>query len=389
MKSGSIRTLILEKQEYYQQKIPELAAEASTELAHVNRMLANLDKKSPNYYHDRAEWRERAKQLQRDLEEYRRRSEERLFYQRIRHLVRSETNKTNDKHKPLRSLRQRFLLQCFPNMTAAVTIPSDVCLHCATSCIVKRNIARLQCIACGLTRRIITNLTGSNNQHQLPHSLAQHHAPTPTTASSSSSSKSSSNKVHSLQRHEHIRMKWLLKQLQQYRIGSRKVPKDIIFQVARRLRSVHLKSVSVVKHTITRSILKSLDKNEWTSQSSKIADVCNGTPVASFTNEQFLIVIKRLLAVQQVYIALKQDPQASEKLQRVNFPPTQFLLKQFCILEKWDDLQECFTHSKTFEVYQSQISEWRIFLPRLKQLDKEHNWDYPDHSNDLDALRLY
>lgn len=184
-------------------------------------------------------------------------------------------------------------------------------------------------------------------------------------------------------------MKWLYKQLQQYRIGSKKVPKDIIFAVARRLRSLHLKSVSVVKHTITRSILKALDKNEWTSQSSKIADVCNGTPVAAFNDVQFLIVIKRLLAVQKVYIYLKEDPNASEKLQRVNFPPSQFLLKQFCILEKWDDLQECFTHSKTFEVYQGQISEWRIFLPLLKIKDPwHHNWDYPDHRNDLDALRL-
>lgn len=398
MKSGSIRTLLAEKQEYYQQKIPEIITQLENEIVQTNNTLPQLDTKSPNYLHDKGDIMARIQELRQQLTHYKSRIEEHVFNTRVTRLLKPTQTKT-----PLRTLRQRFLLQFFPNMTPPVTVPSEVCIYCGSSCILKRNIARLTCIACGKTRKIITNLNGSSQPYVLsfPSSATAAFYNTTSTTSSSSSSSSSGSKrgaggsssggggVSSLHRHEHVRMKWLYKQLQQYRIGSKKVPKEIIFAVARRLRSLHLKSVSVVKHTITRSILKALDKNEWTSQSSKIADVCNGTPVAAFNDAQFLIVIKRLLAVQKVYIFLKEDPNASEKLQRVNFPPSQFLLKQFCILEKWDDLQECFTHSKTFEVYQGQISEWRIFLPLLKIKDPwHHNWDYADHRNDLDALRL-
>lgn len=369
MKTSSVRTLVSELQEYYQQKVPEMIGVCEVEIKSIESQLAQLDTRKINYWHDREDLRSRLSALGSQLQHLRSKTDERYFAQRVKRLLENGGD----------SIRTRFLQEFFPHLAPVEHITSDHCFECGSACVMKKNIARLTCLACGQTRRIITNLTSNvyktrytttnttNNDKQTP--------PAP--------KKTGTN---SLQRNEHVRIKWLHKQLQQYRIGSKKIPKEDIFAVARRLRSIHLKSVSVVKHTITRSILKALNKTDCVSQASKIADICNGTPVAAFNDAQYLNVMERLLAVQKVYMDFKTEK--SEKLTRVNFPPFSFLLKQFCLLEGWHDLQECFTHSKTLEVYQTQISEWRIFLPRLKANDKVHNWDYPDQRNSLEALRL-
>lgn len=361
---GNVRTLASELAEYFQQKVPELIQKKEeAEKSLESQLATSLDPKSPNYWHDRTDLQERLSALKKDLVALRSRRDERFFVQRLRQIA----SKKN--------VRERFLSEFFPALSSIQTTNGDHCMQCGSSCLLNKNIARLVCVACGCMRRIVTNLCSATSKTSYgPTSSGQVKKP----ATSSSSS---------LQRNEHVRIKWLHKQLQQYRIGSKKIPKEDIFAVARRLRSMHLKSVSVVKHTITRSILKALNKTDCVSQASKIADICNGTPVAAFNDEQYLNVFQRLLAVQKVYIDFKTEKK-SEKLTRVNFPPFQFLMKQFCILEGWHDLQECFTHSKTLEVYQTQISEWRIFLPRLKAADPGHNWDYPDQRSSLDALRL-
>lgn len=370
MKGGSnLRTLVSELQEYFQQKVPELVQTREFEIKTLESQPPTLDTKSVNYWHERAAVGERLHLLKRQLQHLKARTEERFFYQRL-----AEIKTPN-----------RFLQEFFQSLAQPELISPDHCGSCGSACTLKKNLARLVCVACGQTRRIITNLTSLQAKTSY---ASKPEKTTKKTNANNNGNTNANNSQNSLQRNEHVRIKWLHKQLQQYRIGSRKIPKDDIFAVARRLRSIHLKSVSVVKHTITRSILKALNKTDCVSQASKIADICNGTPVAAFNDVQYLNVMKRLLAVQKVYIEFKSGKEPQEKLTRVNFPPFQFLLKQFCILEGWHDLQECFTHSKTLEVYQTQISEWRVFLPRLKIADPNHNWDYPDQRSSLDALRL-
>lgn len=378
----SIRALILEKQEYFQQKVTQFVHEAKIQLDTVLENMRRVEARHPNYLHFVRMYQDQADELRRRIERAQRREEERVYFSRLHLIVRTAAAAAS---QHMRSMKDRYLLRFFGDTTKAMQLPVDACIHCGNRCLLLRPLGRLVCMQQGHLRPVVTNIASPNAiemRHEASY-MAKKHAAAAANGGQALK-REPEGPLQALYRHEHVRMKWLYKQLLQYRAGTKRIPKEVIFAVCRRLRSIHLKSPSSVKHTITRSILQQLGYRDYISQASKIADICNGTPVACFNDAQFLCIFERLAAVQEVFLSLKQQANGPS----VDFPNKDFLLKQFCILEKWPAQQDCFPHSKTFEVYQAQIAEWRIFLPLLQRSDTAHNWIYPSETHALDALRL-
>lgn len=357
----SFRELALIKEGYYKTEVPKQIALTRHEIAAVEKKLRALPKHGL-YFHEIKELERQLAALHEQMNRLSSGVDQAQYCHRLRQLIRSlesiqpasEWKKQEHANDSKRTAKQLFVAEFFPDLTVPTFVHKDQCLDCGHALLLNKTQALLECPSCGLCNVYINTTNSAVAWSQTP----------------------------ALQKHEYNQMKWMYKQLSQYRIGSRKIPISVIYAVKRRLLASHQKTAQTVSHTPIREALRELGYREYTNSASKIADIINCKTVAEFTDEQFVIVIQRMLAIQTVYFMVRNE------ISRRNFPHQNFLLHTICTLEKWWALSTCFTVQKTTRVAQKQKDEWYKFLPYLQRYDLKHTWFYPESHPHLSHLGL-
>lgn len=357
----SFRELALLKQGYYKTEISKQITEKKAQIRALTEKLRTLPKHRL-YFHEIRDLERQLASLHETVSKLMRGVEQEQYCHRLRQLFRSlesiqpasEWKKQEHADDFKRTAKQIFVAEFFPDLTVPTFINKDHCTDCGHPLVLKKQHALLECARCGLSN-VYVNTTSSAVSWSQPTVI---------------------------QKHEYNQMKWMFKQLSQYRIGSRKIPIHVIYAVKRRLLSSHQKTSQCVSHTPIREILRELGYKEYSNSASKIADIINAKRVPEFTDEQFISVIERMLAVQTVYFMVRSS------ISRANFPNISFLLHQICLIEGWWHLSQCFQIQKTFKVYQQQREEWDQFLPFLQRFDTRHKWIYSTTHPNLVRLQL-
>lgn len=357
----SFRELALIKEGYYKTEVPKQIAQKKEEMVVVEKKLRLLPKHRI-YFHEIRELERQLATLHEQVNRLEKGVDQAQYCHRLRQLMRSlesiqpaaEWKKQEHVDDFKRTAKQLFVAEFFPDLTVPTFIHKDHCTDCGHALVLNKTQAMLECPKCGLCNIYINTTNSAVSWSQTP----------------------------PLQKHEYNQMKWMYKQLSQYRIGSRKIPISVIYAVKRRLLASHQKTSQTVSHTPIREALRELGHREYTNSASKIADIINCKTVAEFTDEQFVIVVERMLAIQTVYFMVRSE------IQRSNFPHISFLLHEICIIEEWWALSICFPIQKTSRVAQQQRSEWERFLPYLQRFDTKHKWLYPESHPHLAHLGL-
>lgn len=357
----SFRELLLIKQGYYKTEVPKQIVQKKQEIQVIEKKLKAMPRHRL-YLHEIKELEGQLMTLHEAVNRLENGVEQAEYCHRLRQLMRSlesiqpaaEWRKHVHTDDFKRTAKQLYVAEFFPDLTVPTFVHKDHCADCGHPLLLNKRHALLECTQCGLSTVYINTTNSAVSWSQTP----------------------------PLQKHEYNQMKWMYKQLSQYRIGSRKIPVHVIYAVKRRLLSSHQKTSQTVTHTPIRECLKVLGYREYSNCASKIADIINCKTVAEFTDSQFIRVIERVLAIQMVYFMVRSTTLRS------NFPNLNFSLKQICIFEGWWELSTCFSNQKTARVFAQQTREWAQFLPYLQQYDPKHSWVYPASHPHLAHLNL-
>jgi hypothetical protein len=167
---------------------------------------------------------------------------------------------------------------------------------------------------------------------------------------------------------ENKRIKSVQTKLNQFRVGTPPIPRDIILRVHAWLRSrTHVSQNAIALPTPVAAACTALKLEKYVPYAAKIAAIINGVEPCEATDEQINEVLSRLRMVQYVFNCLQG------RLQKTAFY-TNFFVNEICKARGWNSLAACFPVQRTKRILRDQTNTWKQLLFYLRQVDTTHHW---------------